>query len=314
MRNFLFLFLLLGLFINFFFISLAWWRLESAADKRWSWLLLLLQVWPQSRAVKVIWLVWTGDPNASKEKARLDREVGGLEPFLEATPTALAVYYLAFYRYSSHDLWLLVGGWNSHYAGINSLSLAVSLFLKGGPCSIIPSRGSLAGMLTPAFFSVLVSVLFTVYCKVINMHYSPSMFVTYTFCICTAGLLLSLTSLRKTLGCWKTVWMVGATYPALLLLPMFTYFTFGAYRIEGGEVGLILSWKWTFTNMAISVVASSIKAVLHLPLYKRSALCLKIINPDFLYSVEHLGHFYAYTIFCICVSVIATMTKFGKIM
>ena len=93
-------FLLLGLLINFFFISLAWWRLESAADKRWSWLLLLLQVWPQSRALKVIWLLWTGDPSASQEKARLDREVGGLEPFLEAFPTALAVYYLAFYRQS----------------------------------------------------------------------------------------------------------------------------------------------------------------------------------------------------------------------
>ena len=306
------LFLFIGLLINFIFTSLAWWRLESPTDKSWSWILLLLQVWPQSRAVRVIWLIWTGDPKASEEKARLDREVGGLEPFLEAMPTAFAANYLAFYRYSNRELWLVVGGWNSYYAGINSLSLASSLFLKGGPCSIISSRGPLAGMLTPNFLVLMFSILFTVMSKIVTMHYSPQMFVTYTVCICTFSLLLSLTALRRTLGTWKTTWQIGTTYPALVLLPMFTYFTFGGYRVEGGEVGLILSWKWTFANMIISVFATSIKAGLHLPIYKRTVQCLGIVNPKFLYNAQYLGHFFAFVIFSICTSVLTTMPEFWK--
>ena len=34
------------------------------------------------------------DPRARQEKARLDREVGGLEPFLEAMPTLIVCKYM----------------------------------------------------------------------------------------------------------------------------------------------------------------------------------------------------------------------------
>ena len=96
------------------------------------------------------------------------------------------------------------------------------------------------------------------------------------------------------------------------VLCLFTYFTFGGYRIEGGEVGLILSWKWTFANMLISVFATSIKVGIHLPIYKRSVQCLGIVNPIYLYNAEYLGHFFAFVIFCICTSVLATMPEFWK--
>ena len=305
-------FLFLFLFINFLFTSLAWWRLETAEDKRWSWLLLVLQVWPQSRAVRVIWLTWTGHPKAGEEKAKLDMEVGGLEPFLEAMPTAFAVYYLAFYRYSSSDMWQDIGGWNSFYAGNLSMSLAASLFLKGGPCAIIVSKGPLAGMLTPSFLVLMLSVILSVYSKIINMHFSPYIFVTYTVCICTFSMFLSLAALRNALGSWRTTWQIGTTYPALILLPMFTYFTFGAYRVQGGDVGLILSWKWTLTNMIISVLASFIKVSLHLPLYERTAQCLQIVNPEYLYNAEYIALFVALSVVVICASVLTTMSESWK--
>ena len=56
-----------------------------------------LQVWPQWRASKVLVLIWRKDPRARQEKARLDREVGGLEPFLEAMPTYIVCNYM--FRY-----------------------------------------------------------------------------------------------------------------------------------------------------------------------------------------------------------------------
>ena len=42
-----------GIFTNFFFSSLAWWRLEPAGQKKWSWIFLLLQLWPQLKAFQV---------------------------------------------------------------------------------------------------------------------------------------------------------------------------------------------------------------------------------------------------------------------
>ena len=305
-------FLFLCLLINFFFTSLTWWRLETAQDKRWSWLLLLLQVWPQSRAVWVIWLTWTGNPKASQEKAKLDREVGGLEPFLEAMPTTFAAYYLAFYRYSNHDMWLVIGAWNTFYFGIFSLSIAVSLFLKGGPCAILASKGPLAGMLTPSFLVLFLSVISSIMSKIINMHYSPQSFVTYTVCICGCSLILSLTALRNALGSWRISWKIGTTYPAIILLPMFTYFTFGAYRDEGGEVGLVLSWKWTITNMFLSVVASFIKVVLHLPHYESTVQCIQIVNPEYLFNVDWIASFVAVAIGFICASILFTLPESWK--
>ena len=42
-----------GILANFLFTSLAWWRMESSRQKKWSWIFLLLQLWPQLRAFQV---------------------------------------------------------------------------------------------------------------------------------------------------------------------------------------------------------------------------------------------------------------------
>ena len=42
-----------GIFTNFLFTSIAWWRMESGDQKRWSWFFLILQLWPQLRALQV---------------------------------------------------------------------------------------------------------------------------------------------------------------------------------------------------------------------------------------------------------------------
>ena len=42
-----------GLLLHFVFTCFAWWRLEPRAQKRWSWIFLLLQIWPQLKAVQV---------------------------------------------------------------------------------------------------------------------------------------------------------------------------------------------------------------------------------------------------------------------
>ena len=42
-----------GILTNFLFSSLAWWRLEPAGQKKWSWIFLVLQLWPQLKAFQV---------------------------------------------------------------------------------------------------------------------------------------------------------------------------------------------------------------------------------------------------------------------
>ena len=42
-----------GLLLHFIFACFAWWRLEPRAQKKWSWIFLILQIWPQMKAVEV---------------------------------------------------------------------------------------------------------------------------------------------------------------------------------------------------------------------------------------------------------------------
>ena len=42
-----------GIVTSFTFTCLAWWRMESRKQKKWSWIFLLLQLWPQLRALQV---------------------------------------------------------------------------------------------------------------------------------------------------------------------------------------------------------------------------------------------------------------------
>ena len=42
-----------GIITNSIFTSLAWWRLEPRDQKKWSWIFLLIQLWPQLRALQV---------------------------------------------------------------------------------------------------------------------------------------------------------------------------------------------------------------------------------------------------------------------
>ena len=54
-----------------------------------------------------------------------------------------------------------------------------------------------------------------------------------------------------------------ATYPALVVLPIVSYFSFGKIQepVSQPALGLALSWKWTFVNMLMSL---SVTTALHM--------------------------------------------------
>ena len=45
--------LVCALATNFLFTAVAWWRIEPKSQKAWSWIFLVLQIWPQLKAVQV---------------------------------------------------------------------------------------------------------------------------------------------------------------------------------------------------------------------------------------------------------------------
>ena len=65
---------------------ILWVLIEKGPKKRFTWILVLLQLWPQFRAVMVIIRLGKRKSNAEKEKKAFKRVLTPLEPYLESLP------------------------------------------------------------------------------------------------------------------------------------------------------------------------------------------------------------------------------------
>jgi len=95
--------LAIPLLLCFLSTAYKWYKLEEPQDKRWSWVFLLLQCWPQLRALRVIRKLYTGDPNADEEKTKFSTELGSIEPFLESYPSVITMSAIWAHAISSTD-------------------------------------------------------------------------------------------------------------------------------------------------------------------------------------------------------------------
>ena len=77
------------LLLQFLFTVYKWMRLEKKERKCWSWIPLILQCWPQVRALRIIHLDLINNIKAETKKKELMREVNSTEPFLEAFSCAM---------------------------------------------------------------------------------------------------------------------------------------------------------------------------------------------------------------------------------
>ena len=68
-----------------------WLRFEKRVSKKWSFAMLLLQCWPQWRAIRIIHLDFQNNEKADAKKEELMREVTTTEPFLEAWPSIIVM-------------------------------------------------------------------------------------------------------------------------------------------------------------------------------------------------------------------------------
>ena len=89
--------------ICFAFTICHWWQLEDPkgnVGRTKTLPLLLFQVWPQFRMLRLIYLgFWKKDPKWKKERQLLHENIVSLEPFLESVPQSLWVVYLKLSTY-----------------------------------------------------------------------------------------------------------------------------------------------------------------------------------------------------------------------
>ena len=73
-----------------------WIKIEKPADKKWSWIFLFLQLWPQLRALRIIHLLYKGNDKALHKRKKILADVCTTEPFLEAWPSVLVLTVILF--------------------------------------------------------------------------------------------------------------------------------------------------------------------------------------------------------------------------
>ena len=175
-------------------------------------------------------LLVKGDPKGFEEKEALDREVLSLESYLEALPSLGVLAYL----YRVHPEFLRSLGLATYYMPFALTCFTMTLFLRSGPCFILPRRGLFCGIFTWRFFAIVALNQFSLKIKLVEAQfYGEETFITNAACVSILGLVLGLMSIQRAVGSWRNVFRLLLKFPPLLLLPIFGFVTFG--RAPKGE-------------------------------------------------------------------------------
>ena len=179
-----------------------------------------------------------------------------LEPYLEALPSMMVMQYMI--RTNPDFFRSFFAMWRAFYM----TGLGMTLFLKNGPCFILPRQG-IFGVITWKFIVAFLLTIFSLNTKYTNLNFAPT--ANHVF-MTSFGVIVALFSLHEGLGCWKTVCKMVLFCPPLVILPVFGFFTFGKPEIAAGGVkGLAVSPKWTIVNMFGSCLLSLVRYLSNLP-------------------------------------------------
>ena len=280
--------MLIPVLLNFLATCYTWWRLEKKKDKKLTWILLVAQVWPQYRAIKVIVHVLRSHPGAEEKKKLLLRELGGLEPFLESAPSILILTVVFVHALESDGVkvrenrknFMIVFGdgsaqgmalfFTTYAVSIVAGSFGITKFLLNGPCRVMPEGGSFGGLCTGRFILAYFAIMFTSMGKstllalVTAIGECPvrNLLLTFLGLNVLPQLIISVVCVSQATGCTRKLFKVFFNYPAICLLPTLTYFTVAprsrrCCRTRPEEMKcrqLILSTKASALNMLLSPI------------------------------------------------------------
>jgi len=252
--------LLTPFLVNYLLTWFAWWRMPYK-NRHITWIFVALTIFPQYRAAVVIWhLYWVLEKGLAKKKV-YEREISEVEIFTEAVPTVLILtnflvqgqqdcaeyivnvirdgnntLYKAFIAEDCETSTLIFGSTRydvlmflfTFVTSILSASLGLAKCLKVGPCRVLGEGGAMDGLCSPRFILLVLSSGCTLIGKGIAMacvlafRWLGAWSVLFIAILFLPGFLLSLLSLCH----YKTSFKDIFSHPSLVLLPVFTHFTF----------------------------------------------------------------------------------------
>ena len=180
---------------------------------------------------QVMLLLVKGDPKGFEEKEALDREVLSLESYLEALPSLGVLVYM--FRVYPEFLKSKIGIVSFCRLQVQTC-FTMTLFLRSGPCFILPNKGLFGGILTWRFIAIVFLSECSFKIKFGEREFYEDTFIANAVCVSSLGLVLGLISMKRAVSSWSKVFSVLLKFPPLILLPIFGFVTFG--RTPEGEI------------------------------------------------------------------------------
>ena len=168
-------------------------------------------------------LLVKGDPTAKEEQEALDREVNCLETYLEAAPSLCVLGYLK----KVNPQFLNTLGIYSFYRPYLQTCLSMTLFLRSGPCFILPRQGLFGGILTWRFFAIHVLNALSFKIKFDEAQFNGETYIMTVGANAIFGIALAFFSMRGLSANWIAKISLVLKFPPILILPIFGFVTFG---------------------------------------------------------------------------------------
>ena len=138
-------------------------------------------------------LLVRGDPKGYEEKEALEREVNGLESYLEAMPSLVVLAYLK--KVDPEFLDRL--GLFSFSRPFLQTCFTMTLFLKSGPCFILPRKGLFGGIFTWRFIAIFCLNQLSFNFKFIESQFDGKTYIANAVWVSAFGAILGLLSIHR---------------------------------------------------------------------------------------------------------------------
>ena len=154
-------------------------------------------------------LLVKGDPKGFEEKEALEREVNCLETYLEALPSVCVLAYLKRVRPEFLDSLGLFSFYRPYY----QTCFTMTLFLKSGPCFVLPRKGLFGGIFTWRFIAIFILNQLSFKIKFTEAQFDGETYIANVACVSTLGVVLGLLLVYRAVGSWKTVFSLLPSTP-----------------------------------------------------------------------------------------------------
>jgi len=247
----------LPMLVHSILIGIFWWKNEEESTKKWTWILVVLQCYPQYRYLKLVYkIVMKSDHTIpwNQEKLFLEKTLSTIEPYYETIPQLLV---LACYINDNLENIAFFRGWSLEYPffdfdkmdlmdhgftimfkfnfSVFTGVLGLMKYLHIGVFRVLPSGESkrLGGRLTLGYFLLFISVVIVFVWKgtvlVALMVVMPGQ-GTWAFFkwlgLCVAPQFITTTAILAWSLKSRFFSVVTSHFP-LLLCPVWTCFSFG---------------------------------------------------------------------------------------